>query len=640
MADLLVVGSGSDGIVNSVNMLHPHMPAPAPTASPRGNIRGPRMIMQERQEREARKAERERLEREQMEKAQAEQDARVSDEQKRQAARRAAERERAAIAAATTASASQHTRQSFPNTFSNSAPQEVDPAIQRRQQRAEQAASGSSGQLAPPPAIKQQVSQPSQNLQPPQQQQQQQQVHQQEQPQQRPLHVPQSAQLPAQQSVNRQIPVSSAVPPVESGIPAASAGQTRPPVGTEGINISAGIQPRHSFPHAFERWEALSAHWEGLTSFWIRQLQQRSEEIDQDPLNRQLARQVTDLSAAGANLFHAVVELQRLRASSERKFQRWFHEMRGDMERNTEVQSMLEAAIQEERRGRAEAIREAVENERSNSKIQKQLAEMRKELAISKDEARRAWEELGRREQEERDRLIALQEGRPTTVGGVQVVPMMQGQPARMRASSSGSHDRQPQKQQPPPPPQTQVPQQQPQYQQHPATAQQQSSTPHHYQQGDPAPQQAQQQQQQQQQKPASALEQLPSQQYYQQPQQEQQAYSHAPDNFTEPSAVGDAYYRQAQGPFPEGAPQDSSKMYEEEKVQYELPSSGSSYPPSASHHYYTTPTPADYSGQGFGEPGWEAVPRHHHPTRLSDVIEEDDERSRTSASQVSRADR
>ncbi|PMD29884.1 hypothetical protein L207DRAFT_592935 [Hyaloscypha variabilis F] len=32
----------------------------------------------------------------------------------------------------------------------------------------------------------------------------------------------------------------------------------------------------------------------------------------------------------------------------------------------------------------------------------------------------------------------------------------------------------------------------------------------------------------------------------------------------------------------------------------------------------------------------WAAVPRHHHPTRSSDVLEED-ERSRTSASQVSR---
>lgn len=46
---------------------------------------------------------------------------------------------------------------------------------------------------------------------------------------------------------------------------------------------------------------------------------------------------------------------------------------------------------------------------------------------------------------------------------------------------------------------------------------------------------------------------------------------------------------------------------------------------------------PQDYSGQGYGAPGWETVPRHHHPTRLSDVIEEEDERSRTSASQMSR---
>lgn len=41
-----------------------------------------------------------------------------------------------------------------------------------------------------------------------------------------------------------------------------------------------------------------------------------------------------------------------------------------------------------------------------------------------------------------------------------------------------------------------------------------------------------------------------------------------------------------------------------------------------------------DYTGAGYGS-GWEAMPRHHHPTRLSDVLEE--EESRTSASQVSR---
>lgn len=49
---------------------------------------------------------------------------------------------------------------------------------------------------------------------------------------------------------------------------------------------------------------------------------------------------------------------------------------------------------------------------------------------------------------------------------------------------------------------------------------------------------------------------------------------------------------------------------------------------------YSTAP---DYSGAGYSAPGWEQIeqmPRHHHPTRLSDVIEEEDERSRTSASQ------
>jgi hypothetical protein len=51
---------------------------------------------------------------------------------------------------------------------------------------------------------------------------------------------------------------------------------------------------------------------------------------------------------------------------------------------------------------------------------------MKRELQISKEEARRAWEELGRREQEERDRTLSLREGQPTLVGGVQVVPHVQ----------------------------------------------------------------------------------------------------------------------------------------------------------------------------------------------------------------------
>lgn len=48
-----------------------------------------------------------------------------------------------------------------------------------------------------------------------------------------------------------------------------------------------------------------------------------------------------------------------------------------------------------------------------------------------------------------------------------------------------------------------------------------------------------------------------------------------------------------------------------------------------------------DYTGAGFGSgSGWEAVvPRHHHPTRLSDVLEED-ERSRTSPSRASERSR
>ena len=216
-----------------------------------------------------------------------------------------------------------------------------------------------------------------------------------------------------------------------------SAGPTTNPSASQ---PTGGAQPRNpntsSFPHAFERWETLSSHWEGLTSYWIRRLEQNSEELSREPLNQQLARQVTDLSAAGANLFHAVVELQRLRASSERKFQRWFFETRADQEQARETQGEMENALRTERLARTEAATHATRMEAEKNTAEQLVKEMRRELQISKEEARRAWEELGRREQEERDRTTSLRNGEPTLVGGVQVVPMMQGAPSRQVSTS------------------------------------------------------------------------------------------------------------------------------------------------------------------------------------------------------------
>jgi len=196
---------------------------------------------------------------------------------------------------------------------------------------------------------------------------------------------------------------------------------------------------RTSFPHAFERWETLSSHWEGLTSYWIRRLQENTNELDGKPIDKQMARQITDLSAAGANLFHAVVELQRLRASSERKFQRWFFETRNEHEAAQEKIAELQAQVQNMRQNQTQQedngpAMEALRAEKS--KAEELVREMRRELQISKEEARRAWEELGRREQEERERTIALRSGEPTLIGGVQVLPM-QGLSSRHNTTAS-----------------------------------------------------------------------------------------------------------------------------------------------------------------------------------------------------------
>lgn len=110
----------------------------------------------------------------------------------------------------------------------------------------------------------------------------------------------------------------------------------------------SGLQDqKQQFPPAFDRWETLSSHWEGLTSYWIRKLEGNSADFASQPIAQQMTRQITDLSAAGANLFHAVVELQRLRASSERKFQRWFFETRAEQEKAQEQIAELQTQLAE-----------------------------------------------------------------------------------------------------------------------------------------------------------------------------------------------------------------------------------------------------------------------------------------------------
>lgn len=518
---------------------------PAPTGSPAG-IRGPRMIMRDRMEREARqRAEREQVERLEMEREREEREQELLKERER-------ERERRTTAHSAAGAADIPT-------------QTLDPAVQRRQRRAAEAQAQAQAQAQ--------------------------------------AHHAQGSSQPAQASQSRPPRTTQAAGPSFSG-PQPTGGPTSGPSGAEGgqgnptgeTSSGGAGRPRNSFPHAFERWEALSAHWEGLTSFWIRRLQQHSEEIDRDPLSQQLSRQVTDLSAAGANLFHAVVELQRLRASSERKFQRWFFDTRAELERNQEINAMLAAQLDEERRGRTDAIRDAVEHERANSKTQRQLADMRKELLISKEEARRAWEELGRRQEHEQETINALHAGQPAHIAGINVVSMIHGIPTRHTSTRD-----QPQ-------------QQQPDY----AGA--------GYGEG-PSRQ-------------ASSAGAVPAtnggSDYYQRPApavHEQPSYGaggseggFSEEDYEPPvSHVGSVPLATT----PAYSPEQQAQQQQQQPQQWADAPAGT---PAQQN-----PLSLDNGNQSYAAPGWETVPRHRHPTRLS-VIEED-ERSRTSASisQVSR---
>ena len=227
-------------------------------------------------------------------------------------------------------------------------------------------------------------------------------------------------------------------PPAQSSAGAQSTSST----------AAAGGGGAQSFPHAFERWETLSSHWEGLTSYWLHKLEANTEEIRHTiPNASTLNRQINDLSAAGANLFHAVVELQRLRASSERKFQRWFFETRADTERQQEVQAQAERQLRLERSAREEAVGKRAEAEEAATLARREVAEMRRELMISKEEARRAWEELGRRNQEALDTAENLKRGMGAVVGGVNVIPYF-GTASRAGSASQRPNTRDGQQQQ------------------------------------------------------------------------------------------------------------------------------------------------------------------------------------------------
>lgn len=478
-----------------------------------------------------------------------------------------------------------------------------------------------------------------------------------------------NSQRSQRQSGNAQTPMGGGRRPQAQSVPIDPGPSGAAPSTT--AQGSAAAPMRSSFPHAFERWETLSAHWEGLTSFWIRRLEENSTEVSRDPLSQQLSRQVTDLSAAGANLFHAVVELQRLRASSERKFQRWFFETRAEQERTSEVQAMLQSSLERVKLEHKAELANLAEKERA--KYEQRETEMKRELQISKEEAKRAWEELGRREQEERERTTSLREGQPTIVGGVQVVPMMQGIPSRgnsISVGAVGARDIPPTRDGPPsaggpstladpfvePTRQAEVPRSPPasayttsSSAQHPAF-----TTSHEYAQA-PAVQPAM--------SSAEAFYQQLGNRTLQQGQSEN-AFSEEDEYEIDDQGrfILDAQGNKIryQGPVSDDDTDeyDVSDARERERansqryppisgmsgVEYGHGSTatssgiGSSSRSSAPTSVPSTGQPVDYTGQAYGSaaPEWAAVPRHSHPTRLSDVLEED-ERSRTSASQLSR---
>ena len=509
--------------------------------------------------------------------------------------------------------------------------------------------------------------------------------------QQQPAAAPISyTQQPQTQQRPIQGPPSASQAPRGGGVPQPS---------SQGQPSGDGGQPRSntsSFPHAFERWETLSSHWEGLTSYWIRKLEMNTEAIqrENDMSREQMSRQITDLSAAGANLFHAVVELQRLRASSERKFQRWFVDMRDKQVKDDEERQRLHNELDAERQDRADRPTAAIQAE-----LDRRYAEMRRELQISKEEARRAWEELGRREEEERNKQFTLREGHPIFVGGVQVLPMsaisrgpsVQQRPTTREAGyapqgAPGESEYELQEPSPtdtdpftsqdtrsaPPPPMQSIPtaniptyppgtqpvsmissSAQPVQTAAPSGFYRQPETFLHDPSlsAPPAPRSAFSEGSEED-PPAPEIDEQGNIRYDTQgrpipfrPPAASTGGASSSIAVTYPTIPAASTIRTVPQQ-PPSDPETSDDEYDiaanvarerEQAARYlqqgQAPSQGS---PQATQPR-TPQEYADYEGEGFGSgTGWEAIPRHQHPTRLSDVLEEEDERSRPSPTRAS----
>lgn len=349
------------------------------------------------------------------------------------------------------------------------------------------------------------------------------------------------------------------------------------------------------------------------------------------------------------------------------------------------MQAELEKQLKAERQSHADSAAAIAKAEAEQAKAEEATKEMRRELQISKEEARRAWEELGRREQEERDRTASLRNGEPTLVGGVQVVPMMQGVPSRQASTNRPPTREGPYPGGPGPAAMGGQPRHGEPESDYPYEPQASSPT-----ETDPFTEPARDQGRPvyrgtdpqglgaspSRQAPRSATTATPAEdvRFYQ---HEGTALHGAPPPVSEadersfvPSTEGPAsdlgsedysggqngsYGQDSQGRrvfYPRTMSDDSEEYEIQDQLEREHEFRQRYGDVSDAGYGGSTATAGgqgrpgfgdgvDYSGTGWGtETGWESVtPRHRHPTRLSDVLEED-ERSRTSASRASQASR
>ncbi|KAK9476216.1 hypothetical protein V1514DRAFT_197650 [Lipomyces japonicus] len=149
-------------------------------------------------------------------------------------------------------------------------------------------------------------------------------------------------------------------------------------------------------------WDAICADVEGISGYWIQRLNAHETNITKKPRAAQLNTMVEGLTTTGMALLTAVVELQKRRAETNAKYAEWYEDYSQERARMAQLAQDMDEEMDHERGLRADLITQLEQATEAEANQRWMLEESRRELQAARLECRRAWAEVARLEEQQR----------------------------------------------------------------------------------------------------------------------------------------------------------------------------------------------------------------------------------------------